>query len=253
MDLFEMMAKAGERERLIAQGRMMGLTDEQARLVVDTLGPAALAGLQRAQADIGAVMRDMTAMGERMMRGEGAVHPFAASPAASVFGSPEAAEAVADQIARMTGADREAMRQLVPAFSASLLAQMAVVASLPAMAPMKDALQRAMGAFGGAQASRPGTAPEGRAPDVADVMAPMTEFVKGMSAMMEAAAKPRAAPDADAKASDAEGEAGFAHGNQGSGATALPSLNEALEAQTRAWNAFLAGLAKTGRSDPERP
>lgn len=86
MNLFEMMAEAGERERLVAQGKALGLSDEQARAVVDTLGPAALAGLQRMQGDPAAMMRDMTRMGQRMMAGASpggstsAASPSAASP-----------------------------------------------------------------------------------------------------------------------------------------------------------------------------
>ena len=237
MNLFDMMAQAGERERLIAQGRMLGLTDEQAKLVVDTLGPAAMAGLQRAQetvqADAGAVMRGMTEMGTRMMRDGAGAQVFDASPAARVFGSPQAAEAVADQIARMTGADAQAMRQLVPAFSASLLAQMAVLASLPALAPMKEALQQAMAAMPSpAPKPAPSAASAGsaRAPDAADMMAPVTQFMQGLSAMMGSALQP-SKPEPS-----------------GSEAPAAPSLADAVDAQTRAWNAFLEGLAKVGET-----
>ena len=272
MNLFDMMAKAGERERLIAQGRALGLTDEQARLVVETLGPAALAGLQRAQADAGTVMRQMTEMGTKMMGAAAnpaaGLNPFGASPAASVFGSPQAADAVADQIAKMTGADPKAMRQLVPAFSASILAQMAVLASLPALAPMKESLEGAIRGVGATIAAGGGVGPadppsaaepaaepdRARQPDIADMMAPMTQFMQGLSAMMSTAMTPPSTKTASPETSrepdpDTAPDASRASKNRVDEGRKMPSLDEALEAQTQAWNAFLAGLAKAS----ERP
>ncbi len=281
-NLFEMMREAGERERLIAQGRLLGLSDEQARLVVETLGPAAMAGLQRAQADAGTVMQGLTQMGTRMMEDAAkgvppvpSMPPAPPSPAASVFGSPAAADAVADRIASMTGVDRDAMRQLVPAFSASVLAQMAVMASLPALAPMRQALEGAMAqspmmpqtdASASPKPSDPGTPP--RQPDAADMMAPVTQFMQGLTAMMGTAfptpnpnamantnamsGPGTASPVTDDATAAAEGPSSEGSSSKDSSPeAAAPSLAEAMEAQTRAWNAFLSGLAKdaagTGR------
>lgn len=278
-NLFEMMREAGERERLIAQGKLLGLSDEQARLVVETLGPAALAGLQRAQVEAGTVMQGLAQVGTRMMQdaASGAMTGGPAappSPAASLFGSPAAADAVADRIASMTGVDQTAMRQLVPAFSASVLAQMAVLASLPALAPMREAMEGMMAhapggapsqnAPGGAPSQHaPGGAPKQaaqaspeapRMPDAADMMAPFTQFMQNMTAMMGSAvpggqpganpaAGPMPSPGAAAPPSEPDEESPDGPG--------LPSFAEAVEAQTQAWNAFLSGLAKEAKPGSE--
>jgi hypothetical protein len=133
MNLFEMMRAAGGGEAFRALAAQYGLSEEQVARAVEAFLPAFSAGLKRSTADPLGLMELMRRLAVGDM-GQAYLHPERMfGPArregddalAFLFGSSEAARAVAKQASAFAGLTQEKLAELMPALAAMLFGGLA--------------------------------------------------------------------------------------------------------------------------------
>lgn len=148
MNLFEIMRSAGGGDGFAQLARQYGLSEDQIGKAVQAFLPAFSAGLKRGTADPFGLMEFMRklaapdfsrayqqpdwAFGAGRRQGEDAL--------AFLFGSPEAARAVASQASAFTGLAQDKLSELLPALAAMMfggLAQQSIAAN-----PLLDAMMK---------------------------------------------------------------------------------------------------------------
>jgi len=148
MNLFEIMRGAGGGSGFSALASQFGLSEEQVARAVQALLPAFSAGLKRSTAD----PLGLAGFMQRLAQGNYAQayeNPFWAlgagraqgSEALSfLFGSPEAARAVAEQASAFTGVGRDKLQELLPALTAMMFGGLSE--QMRAANPMLDAFMK---------------------------------------------------------------------------------------------------------------
>jgi len=133
MNLFDIMRGAGGGSGFSTLGSQFGLSEEQVARAVQAFLPAFSAGLKRSTADPLGLAEFM----QRLAQGNYAQayqNPFLASDAgraqgnealAFLFGSPDAARAVAEQASAFTGLARDKLLELLPAVTAMMFGGLA--------------------------------------------------------------------------------------------------------------------------------
>jgi hypothetical protein len=128
VNLFDMMRQAGAGDGFSALAGRFGMSEEQVTKAVEAFLPAFSAGLKRSTADPLGVAEFMRKLGSGDYSRAYTNPAFAPAAGRSggqdalnfLFGSPDAAQAVARQAATFTGLAQEKMQELLPALAAMM-------------------------------------------------------------------------------------------------------------------------------------
>lgn len=151
MNLFEMMRQAGAGDAFSALARQYGLSEEQIARAVEAFMPAFSAGLKRSTADpLGAAefMRKL-ASGDFLRAYDNPAFAPAAGRSGGdealsfLFGSPDAAQAIARQAAGFTGLAQDKLQDILPALAAMMFGGFGkqAAAANPVFADMMEQFQ----------------------------------------------------------------------------------------------------------------
>jgi hypothetical protein len=170
MNLFDIMRGAGGGDAFSTLARQYGLSDQQVRQAVEAFMPAFSAGLKRATDDPLGMMELMRrmAMGNLSRAYEKPSWAFgdgrrAGDDALSfMFGSQEAAQAIARQAAAFTGIAQEKLAELLPALAAMTFGGLAAQAT--AANPVLEAMLKQFRAGGQAGDAAQGARSAGKGP-----------------------------------------------------------------------------------------
>jgi hypothetical protein len=170
MNLFDIMRGAGGGDAFSTLARQYGLSDQQVRQAVEAFMPAFSAGLKRATDDPMGVMELMRRMaaGNLSRAYENPAWAFgdgrrAGDDALSfLFGSNEAAQAIARQASAFTGIAQAKLAELLPALAAMVFGGLAAQAT--AANPVLEAMLKQFRAGGQAKPAGGDTTPAGKGP-----------------------------------------------------------------------------------------
>ena len=216
MNLFDTMRQAGGGNAFASLGSQFGFSEEQIARAVQAFMPAFSTALKRATADPAGFMEFLQklALGgypqayQNPVWAFGAGRPQAQDAFAFLFGSPEAARALAAQAGAFTGLAPDKLAEMLPALTSIVMGGLAQ--QMAALNPMWTAMQESLRA-----AARPATAAKG----------PLDRYEEEQAAR-EAAAGFGAAPAEMMKAGMAAFEAGAAAWQQAVSRALSPAADE---------------------------
>jgi hypothetical protein len=162
MNLFDIMRQAGGGDAFARLGGQYGLSEEQITQAVQAFMPAFSAGLKRSTADPLGLMEFMRRLAtggfgqayQNPAWASGAGRPQGEEALSFLFGSPEAARAIAAQASAFTGLAQDKLAELLPALAAVMfggLAKQATAANPVLDAMMKQFHAAAAGSAGAAK------------------------------------------------------------------------------------------------------